>query len=90
MGETNTTIAVMMRDINSDFSEVMYSGLVDAAKEERPMSPTHFRINAFTIRQRNISTNLDRAPEYPRLIMFGRSFQLQALTDSLRGDLFCK
>ena len=33
MGETNTVIAVMMRDINTEFSEVMYSGFYDAARE---------------------------------------------------------
>ena len=34
MDKKKTTVAVMMRDVGSDFSEVMYSGLVDAAKEE--------------------------------------------------------
>ena len=29
MGEKRTVIAVMMRDINTDFSEVMYSGFYD-------------------------------------------------------------
>lgn len=33
MSDKNTTIAVMMRDINSEFSEVMYSGFYDAARE---------------------------------------------------------
>ncbi len=34
MENKKTTVAVMMRDVNSDFSEVMYSGLYDAAIEE--------------------------------------------------------
>lgn len=34
MDNRKTTVAVMMRDINSDFSEVMYSGLYDSAREE--------------------------------------------------------
>lgn len=34
MDNKKTTVAVMMRDVGSDFSEVMYSGLYDAAKEE--------------------------------------------------------
>lgn len=33
MSEITTTIAVMMRDINTEFSEVMYSGFYDAARE---------------------------------------------------------
>ena len=34
MDNKKTTVAVMLRDVGSDFSEVMYSGLADAAKEE--------------------------------------------------------
>ena len=34
MENKKTTVAVMMRDVNTDFSEVMYSGLYDAAAEE--------------------------------------------------------
>ncbi len=34
MDEKSMTIAVMMRDVNSDFLEAMYSGMYDTAKEE--------------------------------------------------------
>ena len=34
MQDKKPTIAVMMRDVNSDFSEAMYSGMSDEAKEE--------------------------------------------------------
>ena len=52
MDVKKTTVAVMMRDINSDFSEAMYSGLYDAAREEDvnlvyllgPQSPGEDRI----------------------------------------------
>ncbi len=33
MGEKRTVIAVMMRDINTEFSEVMYSGFYDGARQ---------------------------------------------------------
>lgn len=33
MSDVTTTIAVMMRDISTEFSEVMYSGFYDAARE---------------------------------------------------------
>ncbi|MBR6485114.1 MAG: GGDEF domain-containing protein [Lachnospiraceae bacterium] len=34
MDDKSMTIAVMMRDVNTDFSEAMYSGMYDTAKEE--------------------------------------------------------
>ncbi|MCR4807264.1 MAG: substrate-binding domain-containing protein [Lachnospiraceae bacterium] len=34
MDKRKTTIAVMMRDVGTDFTEVMYSGMYDAAREE--------------------------------------------------------
>ncbi|MCR5355912.1 MAG: GGDEF domain-containing protein [Lachnospiraceae bacterium] len=34
MDDKRMTIAVMMRDVNSDFSEAMYSGMYDTAREE--------------------------------------------------------
>ena len=33
MGDKRTVIAVMMRDINSEFAEVMYSGFYDGARQ---------------------------------------------------------
>ena len=33
MSDKNTVIAVMMSDINTEFSEVMYSGFYDGARQ---------------------------------------------------------
>ena len=60
---------------------------LDAAKAESPALPTASSKRKLTIRQRNISTNLDSAPGYPSRATVRASPHFTARGDSFHSDL---